>query len=201
MTRLWHLFMLAVLSVAHGISLGLQMAVNMGKGLKGLRANGGEQFCVFAFDLGAREIVPKPSEVKRASLPMCTKRDGFDWTWDAAFYGMTARNHTEKVLLQNMLDWASGYRTFNQGQNPKKLFIYSFLIPCECDGEFGMCAENLEKNILRLHKFFNLEEVYISWSNDGPKPGDTACANIRFKTLKDSKLLKVVEYGKVSIAG
>lgn len=105
---------------------------------------------------------------------------------------MTARNHT---------DWASGYGTFNQGQNPKKLFIYSFLIPCDCDGEFGMCAESLEKNILRLHKFFKLEEVYISWSNDGPRPGDTACANNRFKTLKDSKLLKVVEYGKVSIAG
>jgi hypothetical protein len=80
---------------------------------------------------------------------------------------MTARNHIGPPD-------ASGYRTFNQGQNPKKLFIYS-LIPCDCDGEFGMCAENLEKNILRLHKFFKLEEVYIGWSNDGPRPGDTAC--------------------------
>ena len=89
MTRLWHLFMLAVLSVAHGISLGLRMAVNMGKGLKGLRANGGEQFCVFAFDLGARELFPKPNEVKRANCCRCaqsemalTKDMGCCFLWD-----------------------------------------------------------------------------------------------------------------------
>ena len=45
--------------------------------------------------------------------------------------------------------------------------------------------------------------MYISWSNDGPRPGDTARTNTRFKnieTSKDSNLLKV-EYGKVSLAG
>jgi hypothetical protein len=105
--------------------------------------------------LGAREIFPKQNEVDRASLPM--------WTWDAAFYGMTARDHTEKVLLRKILDWASGYRTFNQGQNPiwKK--------------NRSAAAQVLQAG--------GLEEVYISWSNDGLRPGDTARTNTRFKNI------------------
>ena len=99
------------------------MAVDMGEGLKKICVAAVLRFCVWFVRKRNR------SQTKRSGQSFVADVDmGCCLLWDD-------RSRSHGKGLRKILDWASGYRTFNQGQNP----IW-------------------KKNILRLHKFFKLED-------------------------------------------
>ena len=105
----------------------------LGRDVKAHRANSGEQFCAFAFDLDHwLQLTPPVSERNRDE---CLTTDGGEPPkWLAAFFSLTDPMHTEQALLDKFEQWYSDYE--GMYDRPGTLYIYSFLIQ-QCLFLFG----------------------------------------------------------------
>lgn len=148
----------------------VNMLARLGKELKTLRLKS-EQFCVFAFDLHDFDNLQPigAASVNRESLPFLYGGNSYPDegvpNWNAAFYQEVAPAHTEKAILESLLQWMSDYEgTYGAADT---LYIYSFLIPCFRDCGNGLCSENIAALILFIHQKINPNLKFrIGWSND-----------------------------------
>jgi len=140
--------------------------VFLGRSLKSLRQNGGEQFCVFAFDfMEFDNLEPDPQSQRKDDLPFGSLHFYSQVSnWNAAFYNDVAPSHTEKAIIDDFANWVSAYSgTYGA---PNALYIYSFLIPCLRDGQHGHCADNIFALVLWAKTHFGIRKVCVGWSND-----------------------------------
>jgi hypothetical protein len=171
--------------------------VHLGRSLKNLRVNSGEQFCVFAFDCREHNAL-EPNDARRDELPF-TSTDFYSQVsnWNAAFYNDVAPSHTEKAILDDFGNWISAYSS-TYG-NPRALYIYSFLIPCMRDGDHGHCADNVFAFALWAKEHYGIEKVCIGWSNSDRDPDMAHAISNLLADLDDEGF--DISLHKVSIAG
>jgi hypothetical protein len=158
----------------------------LGRDVKIRRANSGEQFCAFAFDLDHwLQLTPPVSERNRDE---CLTTDGGEPPkWLAAFFALTDPMHTEQALLDKFEQWYSDY----QGMygRPGTLYIYSFLIPCLRDGRRGHCADAIASLLLTLKQQRGIElKVRMGWSNNDVDSDMAGAIRTGFADLEDDQL-------------
>lgn len=173
--------------------------LTLGRSLKGLRQNTGEQFCVFAFDCMEHDALePAPEDQRRDDLPFGALHYYTQVSnWNAAFYKAVAPAHTEKAILDDFGNWISAYAS-TYG-NPRALYIYSLLIPCLRDGDHGHCADNVAAWAIWAKRHFGIEKICIGWSNDDRDLDMAAAIRTMLADMDDDGV--DISLHKLSIAG
>lgn len=113
-----------------------------------------------------------------------SETDSTPYTWIAAYYDRNIGTHTEQVLLDVFDQWCSAYSHIYDP--PTTLYIYSFLIPCQRDAQYGMCAESLA-NLIRNCRKYGIQNVYIGWGNGDRNLDDRAVTQDTFADLDDAE--------------
>jgi hypothetical protein len=134
----------------------------LGRAVK-VHRNPGEQFCAFAFDLDTQQLEPSVSSRARAD---CLDLNGGapPPTWLAAFFADTDPDHTERAVLDIFDQWYSYYSSTYGA--PERLYIYSFLIPCQRDDHHGHCAGAIASQLLALKQRGIELAIHVGWSNN-----------------------------------
>lgn len=129
---------------------------------------GAEQFCAFAFDLEKWKILIP--DVNARTKDKCLRIGGTlksqheTANWLASYWTMSQPKHTERLVLDKFDKWYSRYASV-YGE-PRTLYIYSFLIPCQRDGSNGHCADAIADMLKTYHLYGKNMRVYIGWGND-----------------------------------
>ena len=134
----------------------------LGKAVK-VHRNPGEQFCAFAFDLDTQPMEPPAGTRGRANC-LDLNNGSPPPTWLAAFFADTDPDHTERAVLDIFDQWYSYYEAVYD--KPARLYIYSFLIPCQRDDHNGHCSDAIASQLLALNERGIELEIHVGWSNN-----------------------------------
>ena len=134
----------------------------LGRAVK-VHRNPGEQFCAFAFDLDTQPMEPPAGTRGRANC-LDLNNGAPPPTWLAAFFADTDPDHTERAVLDIFDQWYSYYEAVYD--KPARLYIYSFLIPCQRDDHNGHCSDAIASQLLALKERGIELEIHVGWSNN-----------------------------------